>query len=351
MTKILKKSNVSALLKETTKDWNTFVPQKNIGGDVWFEPLPKEIKDIDQALQRVTLAEEDVVISPKSIFFPQLETMFELKNGKMKETIESSPKIIFGIKPCDLRGLLFADEFYKRNFADVYYQNRMKERFIITKGCLIPPRPDSCFCTSAKTGPFAEKGFDLQLVEADDLYFVEIGSDKGKEFAEKYKEYFLNSTQDVQSVIAGIKAKAAASLKLKVDFSKALDKMSNDNFIPEENYKRIGERCIYCGACLYSCPTCTCFNVFDNVKNGNGERLRNWDACVFDGYTREASGHNPRQEKWIKTSRRYEHKLKYDFKTTGMSGCVGCGRCLSRCPVAIGISKFIQEITEEKRIL
>jgi len=132
---------------------------------------------------------------------------------------------------------------------------------------------------------------------------------------------------------------------------KALDLMSKDNFIPQENYERIGERCIYCGACLYTCPTCTCFNVFDNSKGNTGVRMRNWDACVFEGYTRETSGHNPRKEKWQRTSRRYEHKLKYDYKLTGMSGCVGCGRCLSSCPVDIGISKFIQEITESKKIM
>lgn len=351
MMQILKKNELAALLKEMVKEWETFVPLRNSGGDVWFEPIPKAEKDLEQMLPRVTLAEEDVVIPPKGIFFPQLETMLEFKYGKINETVESSPKIIFGIKSCDLQGLLFADEFYKRNFADVYYQSRIKERLIITKGCLTPPRPDSCFCTSAKSGPFAEKGFDLQLVEADDFYFMEVGSDKGKDFLTKYRKHFTDFARDSKDTIAGIKAKAAASLKLKVDFQKALDTMSNDKFIPEENYKRIGERCLYCGACLYSCPTCTCFNVFDNVKNGNGERLRSWDGCVFAGYTREASGHNPRQDKWIRTSRRYEHKLKYDYKTTGMSGCVGCGRCLSRCPVTIGISKFIQEITEEKRIM
>ncbi|MBI5554992.1 MAG: 4Fe-4S dicluster domain-containing protein, partial [Elusimicrobia bacterium] len=337
--------------KETTKDWNTFIPQKNIGGDVWFEPLPKEIKDLDQALARITLAEEDIVISPKDLFFPQLETMLEFKGGQIGEVIEASPKLLFGIKPCDLKGLLFADEFYQKNFTDIYYQSRMKERLIVTKGCLSPPRPEACFCSSAKTGPFAKEGYDLQLSEAGDCYFVEIGSTKGESFVSKYGKYFAEQDQEADKQINQIKDKAAESIKLKLDFQKALELMAQDNFIPEENYKRIGERCIYCGACLYSCPTCTCFNVFDNVKKGQGERLRNWDACVFDGYTREASGHNPRQEKWIKTARRYEHKLKYDFKTTGRSGCVGCGRCLSSCPVAIGISKFIQEITTEKRIL
>jgi len=140
-------------------------------------------------------------------------------------------------------------------------------------------------------------------------------------------------------------------VELKVDFKKAIDLMSKDDFIPEENYRRIGERCIYCGACLYSCPTCTCFNVFGTAKDAAGQRLRTWDACIFEGYTREASGHNPRRDKWHRTSRRYEHKLKYDHKKTGMSGCVACGRCLSGCPVNIGMSKFIQEITEGKKVM
>jgi len=91
--------------------------------------------------------------------------------------------------------------------------------------------------------------------------------------------------------------------------------------------------------------------VFDEKRGNWGIRYRNWDACVFEGYTREASGHNPRSQKWVRTSRRYEHKLKYDYLTTGMSGCVGCGRCLASCPVDIGMSKFIQEITEDKRIM
>jgi len=86
--------------------------------------------------------------------------------------------------------------------------------------------------------------------------------------------------------------------------------------------------------------------VLDDKDEESGVRRRNWDACVFKGYTREASGHNPREEKWLRTSRRYEHKLKYDYKTAGMSGCIGCGRCLSSCPVEIGMSRFIQEIIE-----
>lgn len=349
-TKIIEKKNIKNLLSEAAKEWNVYVPQKDSGNDVWFEALPKQGAELDEALGNIVLDEADTVISPKDIFFPQLEALFEFNGGKISETVESSPKLLFGVRPCDLKGILFVDDFYKRNFEDKYYLSRIKDRIIVAKGCIQPPRP-TCFCTSAKTGPFADAGYDLQLVETLDSYLVEAGSKNGEGFIKKHAKFFADSSGDVTKNITQIKSKAAGSVELRVDFQKALELMGKADFFPQENYKRIGERCVYCGGCLYVCPTCTCFNVFDNTKDEAGQRLRNWDACVFEGYTRETSGHNPRKEKWQRTSRRYEHKLKYDYKVTGMSGCVGCGRCLSSCPVDIGISKFIQEITEERKII
>ncbi len=202
----------------------------------------------------------------------------------------------------------------------------------------------------------------MQLVDVGDVYVVEIGSKKAEEFANTYSEFFDRASEEIVAKAKEAKCAAEQAVSLKVDFLKAIENFCQDN-IPEEIYERIAERCIYCGGCLYVCPTCTCFNVFDESvvcasahqiqkeistlsgesKNGGGRRCRNWDACVFEGYTREASGHNPRHEKWVRTSRRYEHKLKYDYLTTGTSGCVGCGRCLSSCPVNIGIIQVIEE--------
>jgi len=345
--RIIKKKKIKDLLKEVLPKWNLYVPQRNSGTDVWMEPLPKKEEPLEAALEKIVLDLVDTVISPKEVFFPQLESMFEFKDGNIQETSESSPKLIFGVSPCDLKGILLSDSFYRRTPKDKYYLSRIKNRLIVVKGCLKPPRP-TCFCTSVKTGPFAETGFDLQLIDAEDSYFVEVGSKRGQEFTTTYKRYFSEPTGNYLITIKKIKTKACNSLALKVNFQKALNLMAQDRFIPEEIYRKIGERCIYCGGCLYVCPTCTCFNVFDNVKGTEGERLRNWDACIFEGYSREASGHNPRQDRWLRTARRYEHKLKFTSKVTGESGCVGCGRCLSSCPVGIGMSKFIQEITGEK---
>lgn len=349
-TTIIGKESLKDLLKEAVKQQNTYVPQRNLGGDIWLEPLPRKSRKLEEALKNVVLGDEDVLMSPKDIFFPQLESLLEFKADKIKEVTESSPKLLFGIKSCDLKGMLFVDDFFRRNFEDKYYLSRIENRFVVVIGCIKPPRP-SCFCTSANTGPFAREGYDLQLVDNRDSYLVEIGSEKGQEFVTKFGKFFRDFSGDASKVISHIKTKTSENIKLKVDFQKALDLMKEDTFVPEEIYKRIGKRCIWCGGCIYVCPTCTCFNVFDNTEGKEGERIRNWDACIFEGYTRETSGHNPRKEKWLRTARRYEHKLKFDYQVTGMSGCIGCGRCLSSCPVNIGMPKFIQEITEGRKLI
>jgi len=355
--KMLRKDSVKELCAAASKEWETYVPVEWTGGDIQFTRL--DDKDKEQSLSRLNLDYEWLVIPPKFIAFPQLESLFQFQDGRITETVETPrKKLLFGLRACDLKGILFVDDFFRRNFEDTYYLNRSMNKLLVVVGCKKPLR--DCFCASTKTGPFlpqpdsSERGkyadFDLQLVDTGDAYVVETGTEKGEEFVQNYKTFFDDASKEMIQAAKTAKLEAEEAVRLKVDFDKAIKKMCEDN-IPQQIYERIGERCIYCGGCLYVCPTCTCFNVFDEKKGNSGIRYRNWDACVFEGYTREASGHNPRSQKWVRTSRRYEHKLKYDYLTTGMSGCVGCGRCLASCPVDISMSKFIQEITEAKRIM
>jgi len=350
MTKKIAKSNIKELLRRSVKEWATYAPVETEEGDTLFSPLPRSESELKEALERINLKDEWVVMSPKDIFFPQMEDMFSFDKDKIKENVESSKKLIFGVRPCDAKGISFVDEFFKRNFEDIYYLSRARGKLIVAIGCLTPPRPEGCFCTSAKTGPFMDGGFDLQLVDIGDEYLVEVGTDKGGEFVDAYSDLFKGTENSELDKARDVKSKAAEAVKIKVNFDKALEIMRSHR-VSDENYRRIGERCIYCGGCLYVCPTCTCFNVFDEKREEKGVRRRNWDACIFKGYTREASGHNPRDDKQLRTARRYEHKLKDDCSVTGMSGCVACGRCLSSCPVELGMSKFIEEITENKRIM
>jgi len=336
---LLEKDNVINLCMEASREWETYVPLEDTGGDVHFEKINDN--EGKASLEKLNLDYKSLVVPPKTICFPQLESLFEFQDGKISETVSSpARKLLFGIRACDLKGILFMDDFFRRNFEDIYYLNRSKNRLSVLVGCKQPPR--DCFCTSTKTGPFLESGYDLQMVDIGDSYFVEAGSEKGLEFVKSYQKYFERAFEEASARAKEAKHAAEKAVIHHVDFERAVKNFCEDK-IPEEIYEPIAERCIYCGGCLYVCPTCSCFNVFDVQKGDSGRRYRNWDACVFEGYTRETSGHNPRREKAIRTSRRYEHKLKYDYITTGISGCVGCGRCLASCPVNIGIIQIIEE--------
>ncbi|MFH1799043.1 MAG: 4Fe-4S dicluster domain-containing protein [Candidatus Omnitrophota bacterium] len=348
--KTILKSDVKELLKQVAGEWKTYAPVDAKGGDTLFSCLPKKGIELEKVLDKVNLGDTGTVISPKDVFFPQIEEMFTFEKENIEEKVETSKKLIFGVKPCDMKGIHFVDEFFKKNTEDIYYLSRVKNRVIVVIGCLAPPRPEACFCVSAKTGPFLKGGFDLQMVDNGGEYIVEVASDNGEKFVNSYAKFFKDTDVHAADKAEKIKTSAAHAIKVKVDFDKALDIMKSNPDL-EENYKRISERCLYCGGCVYTCPTCTCFNVFDDKKGDKGTRKRIWDACIFEGYTREASQHNPRKEKSIRTRRRYEHKLKYDYKVNGLSGCVACGRCLASCPVNIGMSKFIEEITTDKRIV
>ena len=179
MKKILK-SNIKQLLKQSVNQHNVYVPVESEQGDVLFTLLPELGVELEYMLDAVNLGDYSVVVPPKDIFFPQQEDMFTFDKNEITEQIESSKKLIFGIRPCDLKGLLFTDAFFKRDFEDIYYLSRANDRLIVVIGCLNPPRPEACFCTSTKTGPFSDDGYDLQFVDIGDAYYVEVGSQRGQ---------------------------------------------------------------------------------------------------------------------------------------------------------------------------
>jgi sulfhydrogenase subunit beta (sulfur reductase) len=105
--------------------------------------------------------------------------------------------------------------------------------------------------------------------------------------------------------------------------------------------------CINCGTCTFLCPTCWCFDIQDEVHRSDGDRIRNWDSCMFPLFTLHASGHNPRSEKVQRVRQRFMHKLKYyvDKYDNGVA-CVGCGRCVKHCPVNIDIREVFKLMNE-----
>lgn len=381
---------LNKLLINLQQKWQVFVPLLQTGGDILLEELPEKGKYREDCLNRLSPGSKagnaQTIIPPKEVFFPQSEVMFkyssdsqnpdQLKIDSLKDqaqkTNKPGPRLLFGIKPCDFHALKITDNFFKNGFEDFYYLNKSGNSMAIVFGCLTPPEPLSCFCSSAETGPMLNKNsghkFDVQFIAEEDGYIVETGSEKGEKFISDNSAFFKKQPAQLplEKRAELIKRNALKNIKLSVPFNSAVESMRNKDSgsaaggagsseveNTKDLYKSIARRCIYCGACLYVCPTCTCFNVYDNssLRCGTsaitgGERVRVWDGCVFSGYTREASGHNPRAKADMRAARRYEHKLKYDVPVYGRSSCVGCGRCLTACPVDTGMSVFIRGITE-----
>ena len=138
---------------------------------------------------------------------------------------------------------------------------------------------------------------------------------------------------------------AAAALERitsKVPADKLSEKTVTDLF-DAPIWDEVAFSCINCGTCTFLCPTCWCFDIQDEVLGKQGDRIRNWDACMFPLFTLHGSGHNPRDEKTQRVRQRFMHKLKYYVdKYKGGPACVGCGRCVQFCPVNIDIRRVFE---------
>jgi formate hydrogenlyase subunit 6/NADH:ubiquinone oxidoreductase subunit I len=338
----IKKENLIKLIEALNSKATVLAPQADEYGDVYL----KSVSDAG----KVILKHFKPLMPPvRDALFGQIEDMITFKKGKagtkIKSVKESQETVLFGIPNCDLDGILYNDYFFgKREFADFYYNNARKKLTIITLACVTPPN-DTCFCASMGHGPIAKKGFDLQLTDMGDGYFlVNIGK-KGKKIVSENENLFEEAADSDLSKWKEIK-KSAEKLPVSKDINKkkALENMGRAP-LDEKMVLEISDRCISCGACNYTCPTCTCFNVVDHATEKAGVRKRILDSCILGGYFRMAGGHNPKEKKDERTRSRYFCKLIWDKEKFGDSGCVGCGRCLDACPVKIDIKEVIKSLS------
>jgi formate dehydrogenase alpha subunit len=261
----------------------------------------------------------------------------------VSKIINSSGTLVFGIRPCEMKAIQFTDRFMKRdNLIDPNYTAKREKMTTIVIACHEPPS-DTCFCIDAGAMPYLEDGYDLQLFDAGDYYIAIAHSKNGERLI--LNKNFERLAEEDKEKLGEIKDRALNSQKNRPGVKGAMENLKEDK-TDEAFWKMLADKCINCGGCVYVCPTCTCFNVYDLPSQGGYLRCRTWDACLHAGFTRETSGHNPRPTQGSRLARRHEHKFKFDIINYGESGCVGCGRCSDTCPVGLGAIEVVKELNK-----
>lgn len=346
---IINKKNVLNIAEEIGKSHTVYGPVVEKETGQTFLDQVSNVSDINLQAPLPSLPVKNVV-------FPQIEGIMKYsydrasKDARVSVIVNPEAKALFGIRSCDLAGLLCLDRFFLgQEFVDDFYLAHRKKMFIVSNTCTTPF--EHCFCACTDSGPTAKEGYDLNLTDLGDEYLVETGSDKGKELCEKMglqkadDSYKAKKTEVVDRSLDSFEAFATDN---KAWISRVMNRITT-GFIPQEVWEYIGDQCFECGACSFVCPTCSCFNIedFNHVKNET-ERLREWDSCSYEGYTRMAGDHNPRKPIEDRRNKRFFCKLSYSQSRKYLRpGCVGCGRCAWVCPGDIGLPNVVTYIRRE----
>ncbi|MHA1146279.1 MAG: 4Fe-4S dicluster domain-containing protein [Candidatus Helarchaeota archaeon] len=323
--RMISKNKLNTLLKEFSKDYTVHVPQM-------MESFT-EFKEFQEPFIGFSNY-SNTRIPPKSILFPQKETLFRFKNEANEMIIEenaegSSEQIIFGIRSCDARSFRILDTFFSSgDYRDTYYFQKRDKTTIVGLACQYPLT--TCFCTVVGGDPFSKEGLDALLVELEDKFFFEPITERGKKLLRYMTEFDVPSENDMEKI-----EMMSSDSKEIITFNADLDGIEKklDNLFDSEIWVDHGMKCLGCGSCSYLCPTCHCFDVQDEKENNGGVRIRFWDSCQFPLFTLHGSGHNPRITGKERSRQRIFHKFNYYLKNYNLIGCVGCGRCIQVCPV------------------
>lgn len=327
--KILKKYKIRDFLDWIDVKYNVVIPTTTNRNDVIWGKYDKKTELILDTLPNMSI---------KSFLIPQMEPMLNFQDHDIQLIYpEDKNTVIFGIRSCDVNAIKFLDKFMSMdNIEDPIYFARRKNIYIISIACNYPLH-NSCFCVELKRFPYIDDGFDLQFFDYDGGYIVISGSEVGDSLLQfnGFKELDIN----LDEIKTEMRSNFVEDKKIKYLIEDFSTNPPNDDF-----WKNISRYCIACGSCVYVCPTCTCLNTHDIPEEMGFIRFRHWDSCLFEGFTKEASGHNPREKLYLRLKRRYEHKFYYNLRREGEIGCVGCGRCSIVCGSGLGAIDLLKRI-------
>ncbi|MBQ3118604.1 MAG: 4Fe-4S dicluster domain-containing protein [Clostridia bacterium] len=289
----------------------------------------------------------NTVRSPKDFFFPQVENLMEFKtSGKNIELTdireEAEDFVIFGVRACDVRSFDILDRVFLTDPVDSFYASRREHGVIVSVACSKPS--ETCFCQTFDNIDATNPLGDVTAWKTEDSVYFKANTEKGEAFMKKI-ESLTEECDD--TAVAAEKDKIAAIMKklpLKDLSADAFGGGKTDTFFNVPEWDELSATCLGCGTCTFVCPTCQCYDIKD-FNTGNGViRYRCWDSCMYSEFTKMAHGNNRLSQK-ERFRQRFMHKLVYyPENNEGIFGCVGCGRCLAKCPISMNIVKVMKKI-------
>jgi sulfhydrogenase subunit beta (sulfur reductase) len=296
------------------------------------------------------------LVSPKGFLFADNEALFEF-DGETFESVlpDVRPQVLFGVQACDLTAISYQDKFFE---SDPHYQTRREQTLLVGIDCSAPCGKG--FCPQVNAGPHV-------IDNSADLILCDLSVNRQEKVSEP-QWLLLAATEKGQASLQGLQLETAEpewrhkrnELKSLVvakfpdlNYINNSIEYINDNLVPAELWEELSVRCLGCSGCTNLCPTCSCYTTYEQRTEQSDEQsdksttIRCWDSCQFDGFQREASGHNPSHLAAQRTERFWFHKFSDDYLPEfGRYGCVGCGRCEQTCPGSIGVHSVMRRIDQ-----
>jgi ferredoxin len=276
----------------------------------------------------------------KQFLFPPKTTLYSIEfradSMTVKPNVDPVPSYAFlGVRSCDLHAIEIQDRVFLHGpYVDRQYQARREKALIVAVHCAVAA--STCFCESTGTGPRAVRGFDLALTELESEFLVEIATPRGAAICDGIKSRPAAGSD--LGAAARIVDKTRNSMKRSLNLNGLPDILYQN--LEHPRWDQVAERCLSCTNCTMVCPTCFCHALEDvpSLDGASSEKIRQWDSCFNPDHAHMAGGNNrpdirSRYRQWL------THKLASWVDQYGVSGCVGCGRCVTWCPVGIDITE------------
>ncbi|WP_251389018.1 4Fe-4S dicluster domain-containing protein [Mediterraneibacter agrestimuris] len=334
------KENLSALFQLIAEKQELYLPVK-AAGQTNFAAWDKDAQ--------VDLDTLKTVKSAKDAFFPQSENLYNVTKKEKKMHIEPGALkeqdfVVFGMRACDVKGVEVLDRVFLADPIDSFYAARREHGTIVAMACHEPE--ETCFCKVFGIDAAQPASDVAAWMIGEDLYWKAL-TEKGEALTEAVKELLTDADEapveeEKEAVHAIVEKLPYMNLSLEGWNGDAL-KEKFDSPVWEELYKP----CLACGTCTFVCPTCQCYDIKDYTAGESVFRYRCWDSCMYSDFTMMAHGNN-RNSQMQRFRQRFMHKLVYyPANNDGMYSCVGCGRCVEKCPSALNIVKVVKAFQDQ----